>query len=77
MHETLSRIIESKFKDKNWLTAQDLSEVFECDQKAIQAWIKSTLKLPEPKRPPCFRLGREVRFPKVELLVWIGTAQKE
>lgn len=77
LNETLGRIIESKFAEKNWLTTGDLAEVFECDAKAIHSWIKATLKLPEEKHPPRIKLGREVRFPKAEFLVWIGTQAKE
>lgn len=77
INETLGRIIEKKCADRNWLTPADLAEVFECEAKAIHSWIKSTMKLPEGKQPPRFKLGREVRFPKAEFLVWIGTQAME
>ena len=77
VHETLHRIIETKFAEKNWLTPGDLAEVFECDAKAIHSWIKSMLKLPEDRHPPRFKLGKEVRFPKAEFLVWLANHQAE
>lgn len=77
MSETVQTIIDLKFHEKNWLTTKDLAQAFECDEKSICAWIKTTLKREEGKRPPKFKLGREYRFPKKEFLAWLADYQKE
>lgn len=76
MSETIQNIIETKFSEKNWLTSEDLAQVFECDKKSINTWIKSTFKLDEGKRPPKFKLGKEYRFPKNEFITWLVAHQK-
>ncbi len=72
MTHVLFEMFDGAFKDKHFLSAGEISEFLNCSPRVVQNWLKRS----DPaKRPPKFRFGHDVRFPKREFVEWLVKEQ--
>lgn len=72
MMEFLLQELEKQYPNRAFITAKELADFLACDIKVIYNWNKRT----NPKRrPPYLSVGKEVRFPKRELVKWLSIEQ--
>lgn len=68
MFDSLLKDVDSLFKDKAFLTLDDVAQLLSCEKKVIYNWTKR----PDPKRrPPRLSVGKSFRFPKTDFLKWL------
>jgi excisionase family DNA binding protein len=72
MFDSLIKDVDVIFKDKAYLTVEDVALLLGCDPSVIYNWTKRS----NPKRrPPRITVGKSVRFPKREFTKWLSHEQ--
>ena len=70
--DALLRIARERFPDKQLIGTSELAEIFECDIKVVQNWLRRSTP---DRRPPRIKLGHEFRFPRDEVVRWVIETQ--
>ena len=60
------------FKGKLYLNVDDVAKLLGCEEKIVHNW---TRRSDSRRRPPRIIVGKEVRFPKYDLLDWLELEQ--
>ena len=66
-YQSFVKELEALFQGKVFLTIDDITKAFSCEEKIITNWRK---RLDAKRRPPCIYMGNEVRFPKKPFIHW-------
>jgi len=73
MSESLIKDFEAVFKEKPLLTMEDIAGVCGCTKKVVYNW---TRRSEVDRRPPRVVIGRQVRFPRTEFILWLVREQE-
>lgn len=72
MDEAVFSEVDQIFKNKIYLTIQDVADLLGCDPQIVFNWTRRS----DPrKRPPRILVGKDVRFPKRDLVRWLAQEQ--
>ena len=68
-----SDVFQKAMPDREFLTIEEVAEVLRCSIRVVYNWTRRS----DPKRrPPKLQVGKEVRFPRADLVRWLAKETK-
>lgn len=76
MYESLLKLAEKVFRDKELLTIEEIAQFLQCDPEVVYNW---TRRIDSKRRPPKLSIGKLIRFPKDDFMKWLAeeTARRD
>jgi excisionase family DNA binding protein len=68
MQDSMIKEISDLYPGKAFLTIEEVTELLGCSKKVVYNWSRrNSLK----RRPPRICVGRTIRYPKGEFILWL------
>lgn len=72
MLESLMEEVNRLFPDKGLLSLDEVCKLLECERHTVYNWTKRSKP---KKRPPRIIVGKSIRFPKKDFVIWLVNEQ--